>query len=364
LIQAQTDMMTQRCGAEGRLRDRRNDLRPAQTPLPAWRLGLGQGMGHPALALQQAASAGSCAQLRAPRSASARSIHASRSCRPARRRPSACTGFHGPVFHGEPAHAQSHAAAAQPHVHNALGTQAAPGCTRPAAHRSVTRTAVTESANALMLWMGSKERERMSHTRTAWSYPPLTTVSSPGPQHSCSSIRARSMPQRRKFRRRAAPSRSAHVRGQPLQAGLTTSNACRTVQVMVTPERAMPGAHRTGNARGTPCLLCRRARGTCGWCALWQRPRQTPACPRRLTPAWRPGSPRCLSTSCSLSAAANRATPKFNMLQTLQRTCCCPATPPRHGRHSRALHASAGWVVSTSCASGACDPGVHGHMRG
>ena len=49
----------------------------------------------------------------------------------------------------------------------------------------MTSTAVTESAKGLSVWMGSKERERMSHTRTAWSYPPLTTVSSPGPQHSC-----------------------------------------------------------------------------------------------------------------------------------------------------------------------------------
>ena len=38
-----------------------------------------------------------------------------------------------------------------------------------ASHLVETATVVTESANSFMVWMASKERERMSHTLTAWS---------------------------------------------------------------------------------------------------------------------------------------------------------------------------------------------------
>lgn len=43
------------------------------------------------------------------------------------------------------------------------------------------QTEVTLSAKGFMLWMASNERERQSHTRTAWSYPPDTMTPSSGP---------------------------------------------------------------------------------------------------------------------------------------------------------------------------------------
>lgn len=43
---------------------------------------------------------------------------------------------------------------------------------------SATDTDVTASPKFFMVWIGSKERERQSHSLMAWSYPPVTSTSS------------------------------------------------------------------------------------------------------------------------------------------------------------------------------------------
>ena len=57
-------------------------------------------------------------------------------------------------------------------------------------HMADMATEVTESAKGFNVWIASHERLRMSHTRTAWSYPPVTSVPSPGPKHTCAYRRA------------------------------------------------------------------------------------------------------------------------------------------------------------------------------
>lgn len=52
-------------------------------------------------------------------------------------------------------------------------------------HRAVTATVVTLSRKLRIVCTGSMDRERQSHTLTAWSYPPLTSTSPLGLYTSC-----------------------------------------------------------------------------------------------------------------------------------------------------------------------------------
>lgn len=51
----------------------------------------------------------------------------------------------------------------------------------PPPHRWVTATEVTLSRKLRSVCTGSMDRERQSHTLTAWSYPPLTSTSQLAP---------------------------------------------------------------------------------------------------------------------------------------------------------------------------------------